>query len=62
MPDTAVICQCNTVTKGALVRAWTDGAQSTVDLVTRTRAGTGCGSCRDAIAGLATWLQKEEPA
>jgi assimilatory nitrate reductase electron transfer subunit len=62
MPGTAVICQCNTVTKGALVRAWTDGAQCTADLVARTRVGTGCGSCRDALAGLATWLQKEESA
>jgi assimilatory nitrate reductase electron transfer subunit len=62
IPHAAVICQCNTVTKGALVQAWTAGARSTVDMVASTRAGTGCGSCREAVAGIADWLRKEEPA
>jgi assimilatory nitrate reductase electron transfer subunit len=59
MPDAAVICQCNTVTKGALVRCWQDGARSVADLVAGTRAATGCGSCRDAVDGIATWLDRE---
>jgi assimilatory nitrate reductase electron transfer subunit len=62
MPDAAVICQCNTVTKGALVRCWEAGARSTSDLVTGTRAGTGCGTCRDAIEGIVGWLRREEGA
>jgi assimilatory nitrate reductase electron transfer subunit len=56
MPDAAVVCQCNTVSKGALVAAWRTGARSLPELVTATRATTGCGSCRDAVCGLADWL------
>jgi assimilatory nitrate reductase electron transfer subunit len=59
MPDATVICQCNTVTKGALVRCWQEGARSVADLVAGTRAATGCGSCRDAVDGIATWLDRE---
>jgi len=62
IPDTAVICQCNTVTKGALVRCWQAGARCAADLVAGTRAGTGCGTCRDAVDGIAGWLQKEGTA
>ena len=62
MPDAAVICRCNTVTKGALVRCWQDGARSGADLVARSRAGTGCGGCRDAVDGIAHWLEREGPA
>jgi len=62
MPDAAVICQCNTVTKGTLVRCWRAGARSTVELVAATRAGTGCGTCRDAVDGIAAWLRRGEGA
>ena len=61
MPDAAVVCQCNAVTKRALVRGWQAGARSAVDLVQATRAATGCGSCRDAVDGIAAWLAKSEP-
>jgi assimilatory nitrate reductase electron transfer subunit len=60
IPDAAVICRCNTVTKGALVRCWTAGARSVADLMAGTRAGTGCGTCRDAVDGISTWLAGEE--
>jgi assimilatory nitrate reductase electron transfer subunit len=53
MPDAAVVCRCNGVTKGALTRAWLGGAR---DLPAATRAGTGCGSCRDVVDGIVTWL------
>lgn len=56
VPDAAVICQCNTVSKGALVAAWRRGARSPREIVAATRATTGCGSCRDAVAGIADWL------
>jgi assimilatory nitrate reductase electron transfer subunit len=56
MPDAALICQCNTVSKGALVRAWRRGARSLAEVVCATRATTGCGSCRDAIDGIVDWL------
>src|SRR6185312_17521192 len=56
MPDAAVVCQCNSVSKGALVTAWRRGATTTDAIVTATRATTGCGSCRDAVCGITEWL------
>jgi assimilatory nitrate reductase electron transfer subunit len=60
IPDGAVICQCNTVTKGTLVGCWRSGARSTAELMATTRAGSGCGTCRDAVDGIATWLRRGE--
>jgi assimilatory nitrate reductase electron transfer subunit len=62
IPDAAVICQCNTVSKRDIVRCWQAGARSTSDIVATTRAGTGCGTCRDAVDGIAAWLHKEDSA
>ena len=56
MPDAATVCQCNTVTKGALLAAWRAGAHSVPEVVAATRATTGCGSCQDAVCGLVDWL------
>jgi nitrite reductase (NADH) large subunit len=50
LPDTAQICDCNGVCKGALVEAVTDGGCATPrEVMAVTRAGTGCGSCRPAV-------------
>ncbi|KAA2263795.1 NAD(P)/FAD-dependent oxidoreductase [Solihabitans fulvus] len=56
LPAGAVVCRCNTVTKGQLVAAWRGGAQTVAGLASATRATTGCGGCRDAVCGLADWL------
>ncbi|GAB7047913.1 FAD-dependent oxidoreductase [Catenuloplanes indicus] len=56
MPDAATVCQCNNVSKGALVRCWRSGARSVGDVVAATRATTGCGTCRDAVCGIVDWL------
>ena len=56
MPDTATVCQCNTVSKGRLVAAWRGGARSVTEMAAATRATTGCGSCQDAVHGLVDWL------
>jgi nitrite reductase (NADH) large subunit len=46
LPDSAQVCSCNAVTKGALVSAIADGSATDVaGLKACTRAGTGCGSC-----------------
>ncbi|WP_212839738.1 FAD-dependent oxidoreductase [Catellatospora sp. IY07-71] len=60
MPDNATVCQCNTVTKGALVRCWRAGARTVDDVVARTRATTGCGSCKDAVDGIVGWLSSSD--
>jgi len=60
MPDAATVCQCNTVNKGALVRAWRDGCRDASALAERTRATSGCGTCVDAVRGIADWLSTQE--
>jgi len=62
MPDAATVCQCNGVSKGALVAAWRAGAGSAAEVVAATRATTGCGSCADAVCGLVEWLSNQEVA
>jgi assimilatory nitrate reductase electron transfer subunit len=61
MPDAATVCQCNDVSKGALVACWRSGARTVAELSAATRAATGCGSCRDAVAGIAGWLAEADP-
>ncbi|SCL13253.1 assimilatory nitrate reductase (NADH) beta subunit [Micromonospora rhizosphaerae] len=61
MPDAATVCQCNDVSKGALVSCWRSGARTVDELATATRAGTGCGGCRDAVAGIVDWLAEADP-
>ena len=56
LPAAAVVCRCNTVTKGALVTAWRSGATDLGALRTATRAGTGCGSCAATVEGICGWL------
>ncbi|MFG1889872.1 FAD-dependent oxidoreductase [Micromonospora sp. NPDC049051] len=60
MPDAATVCRCNDVSKGALVSCWRSGARTVDAVVAATRAGTGCGSCRDAVAGIVGWLSEVE--
>ncbi|TQM38615.1 nitrite reductase large subunit NirB [Pseudonocardia cypriaca] len=45
LPDSAQICSCNAVTKGALREAICGGAHDVPALKACTRAGTSCGSC-----------------
>lgn len=61
LPASAVVCRCNTVSKGQLVTAWRRGATNAAELAENTRATTGCGSCRDAVRGIAEWLSAAEP-
>ncbi|SEQ11634.1 assimilatory nitrate reductase electron transfer subunit [Lentzea xinjiangensis] len=61
LPSSAVICRCNTVSKGQIVAAWRAGAESLPQLVEATRATTGCGGCKDAVCGLADWLGASQP-
>ncbi|HEU5471119.1 MAG TPA: FAD-dependent oxidoreductase [Actinophytocola sp.] len=56
LPASALICRCNTVTKGQLVTAWRAGKRDVAGLAESTRATTGCGSCRDTVRGIAEWL------
>ncbi|MGA6164022.1 FAD-dependent oxidoreductase [Amycolatopsis magusensis] len=56
LPASAVVCRCNSVTKGRLVEQWRAGATDLPALAAATRATTGCGGCADAVRGIAGWL------
>jgi nitrite reductase (NADH) large subunit len=45
LPDSALICSCNSVTKGAICAAISEGCQSLGALKTKTKAATSCGGC-----------------
>jgi assimilatory nitrate reductase electron transfer subunit len=62
LPGHATICQCNGVTKAAICAAWQDGAKSAGEIAARTRASTGCGTCRDVVEGIAAWLAAADPS
>jgi nitrite reductase (NADH) large subunit len=45
LPDSATICSCHNVSKGAIVGAVDAGCLSLSDLKAETKASTGCGGC-----------------
>jgi nitrite reductase (NADH) large subunit len=53
LPDSARICNCHGVCKGEIVDAIrTRGLGSTLEVVSVTRAGSGCGSCKPVVGEL----------
>ena len=49
LPDSAQICNCNGVSKGALVAAVEAGHCTLKSACEATRAGTGCGACKEEV-------------
>lgn len=45
LPDSATICSCHNVTKGAIVQCIDAGAQSLGEVKQQTAASSGCGGC-----------------
>jgi len=59
LPDTAVICSCENVTKGAICCSLIDGTAETFnDVVKLTKATTGCGGCKPMVADIVKATQK----
>lgn len=59
LPDTAVICSCENVTKGTLCCSITDGTcESLSDVVKLTKATSGCGGCKPMVVDLVKEAQK----
>jgi nitrite reductase (NADH) large subunit len=52
LADDAQVCNCNGVTKGAIVACVHAGAKSMGDVTAATRAGKGCGSCKGLVADI----------
>ena len=49
------ICNCNGVSKGAIVACVNSGKRNAKSVMDATRAGMGCGSCKSVIAELVEW-------
>ncbi|MGI8410968.1 MAG: nitrite reductase large subunit NirB [Solirubrobacteraceae bacterium] len=65
LPDAAQVCNCNGVCKGALLEAVQEGCATPREVMARTRAGTGCGSCKSLVVEIvagATGGLSDEPA
>jgi nitrite reductase (NADH) large subunit len=59
LPDNAVICSCENVTKGGICCSITDGSCETLsDVVKLTKATTGCGGCKPMVVDLVKATQK----
>jgi nitrite reductase (NADH) large subunit len=66
LPDEAQVCDCNGVCKGEIAAAIADGGCATSrEVMTVTRAGTGCGSCKPLVKEIfleVSGVEQEEPA
>ena len=53
LPDSAQVCSCNNVTKGAICAAVHNQGFDTIDAIKKcTKAGTGCGGCVPLVTDL----------
>ncbi|MBS1693618.1 MAG: NAD(P)/FAD-dependent oxidoreductase [Actinobacteria bacterium] len=55
LADDAQVCNCNGVTKGALVACVGGGETSVTGVMAKTKAGKGCGSCKQLVAQIVEW-------
>ena len=58
LPDDALICSCEAVSKLAICSAVNDGASNIDDIKKCTKAGTGCGGCVPLVKDLITGTLK----
>jgi nitrite reductase (NADH) large subunit len=56
MPAEAQVCNCNGVTKGAIGACVAAGKRSAPAVMDATRAGKGCGSCKQTVGELVAWF------
>ncbi len=60
------ICNCNGVSKGALIACVNGGKRSAKAVMDSTRAGMGCGSCKAMVSDIVEWAcggqAEEDPA
>jgi nitrite reductase (NADH) large subunit len=55
MPADAQVCNCNGVSKGAILRCIENGKRSPKSVMEATRAGMGCGSCKSQVKEIVEW-------
>ncbi|PKQ26413.1 MAG: FAD/NAD(P)-binding oxidoreductase [Actinobacteria bacterium HGW-Actinobacteria-4] len=54
MADDDIVCNCNSVSKGAICTAVAEGCDTVAGIAKATRATTGCGDCAALVAKLVT--------
>jgi nitrite reductase (NADH) large subunit len=57
MPDAATVCNCNGVSKGTIRTCVLKGAKNLNDVMSATRAGSGCGSCKSLVSEIVEWTK-----
>jgi nitrite reductase (NADH) large subunit len=55
LADDAQVCNCNGVSKGALVACVQSGEKTVTGVMAKTRAGKGCGSCKSLVTQIVDW-------
>lgn len=61
LPDDALICSCEAVTKGMIGESVTNGGCETVEAIKKcTKAGTGCGGCVPMLKDLMVHTMKSQ--
>jgi nitrite reductase (NADH) large subunit len=55
LPLDAQVCNCNGVSKGAVLACVKNGKRSAKAVMEATRAGMGCGSCKSMVTDLVEW-------
>jgi len=59
LPDTAQICSCESVSKGKICGLIEDGSCNNLsDVITNTKATTGCGGCKPMVSDLVNFTLK----
>ena len=60
LDDHAQVCNCNGVSKGALVQTVQGGIRTVGGVMDKTRAGKGCGSCKLLVKQIVEWAADGE--
>ncbi|UQD51885.1 NAD(P)/FAD-dependent oxidoreductase [Bacillus methanolicus] len=61
MAQNEMVCNCNGVTKGAIINAIQKGGLKTVEQVKqRTKASSSCGGCKPLVSDLLAYIQSDE--
>lgn len=55
LADDTQVCNCNGVSKGALVSCVRGGETSVAAVMAKTKAGKGCGSCKELVCQVVEW-------
>ncbi|MBV9353252.1 MAG: NAD(P)/FAD-dependent oxidoreductase, partial [Mycobacterium sp.] len=62
LSDDAQVCNCNGVSKAAIVNCVKGGQMSVAGVMNATRAGKGCGSCKGLVGQIVEWAASEAGA